>query len=97
MIYEVKKDEKVHFYNVTFDKEKLEEILEILKNYSYISFGKEIMGGSITKWPATQKNIQRRVSSSFYSRHWNSKKTLLPKTITRHQENNNDIVSCFLR
>lgn len=93
MIYEVKKDEKVHFYNVTFDKEKLEEILEILKNYSYISFGKEIMGGSITKWPATQKNIQRRVSSSFYSRHWNSKKTLLPKTITRHQENNNDIVS----
>ena len=35
MIYEEKKDKKVYFYNVTYDKEKLKEILKSKKYYSF--------------------------------------------------------------
>ena len=93
MIYEEKKGDIVHIYNVTYDEEKLKRILEELKKYSYISVTEENIAGGITRWPATKKNIQKRVSSIFYSRYWNSKKTLLPETIILHIENNFDYVS----
>lgn len=93
MIYEEKKDKVVRFYNVTYDKERLKEILEKLKKYSYITIAEENIAGSITRWPVTKKNIQKRVSSIFYSRYWNSNNTLLPETITRHTENDFDFVT----
>lgn len=93
MIYEDKKDKIVYIYDVTYDKEKLKEILEKLEKYGYILIGKGKMGGSITRWPATNKNIQKRVSAIFYSRYWNSKNILLPETITRHTKNDFDYVT----
>lgn len=93
MIFEEKKDNAIRFYDVTYDKLKLKEILEKLEKYSYISVAEENIAGGITRWPATKKNIQKRVSSIFYSRYWNSKKTLLPETIILHTENNFDYVS----
>ena len=56
---EEKKDKRVYFYSVTYNKDKLKEILEKLKNYSYISISQEQIGGNITKWPATKKKIQK--------------------------------------
>ena len=93
MIYEEKKDKIVYFYSVTYNKDKLKEILEKLENYSYVSVAQEQIGGNITKWPATKKNIQKRVSSIFYSgcRHLNN--TLLPETIVHHTENDCDYVT----
>lgn len=93
MIYEEKKDKIVYIYDVTYDKEKLKEILEKLEKYSYILIGNGFMGGSITRWPATKKNIQKRVSSIFYLRYWNSKNILLPETIVHHTENNSNYVT----
>ena len=93
MIYEEKKDNAVRFYDVTYDKEKLKEVLEKLEKYSYISVAEENMAGAVTRWPATKKNIQKRVSSNFCSSCGNSKKTLLPETITLHTGNDYDYVS----
>lgn len=93
MIYEEKKDKIVYIYDVTYDKEKLKDILEKLKKYSYTLIRKENMCGSITRWPTTKKNIQKRVSSNFYSRYWNSENILLPETIIRHTENDFDYVT----
>ena len=93
MTYEEKKDKIVYIYDVTYDKEKLKEILEKLEKYSYILIGKGSMGGSITRWPATKKNIQKRVSSIFYLRYRNSKNILLPETIVHHTENNSNYVT----
>ena len=42
MIYEDKKDKIVYIYDVTYDKEKLKDILEKLKKYGYILIGKGI-------------------------------------------------------
>lgn len=65
MIYEVKKDNAVHFYNVTYNKEKLEEILERLKKYSYISTAEQNMAGNVTRWPATKKIYKKEFHLSF--------------------------------
>lgn len=72
MFYEVKKDKIVQIYNVTYNKERLKDILDELEKYSYISVGIGKMGGNVTRWPVTKKNIQKRVSSIFYSREWYS-------------------------
>lgn len=93
MFYEEKKDKKVCFYNVTYNKEKLKEILEKLEKYSYISIGHGQMGGNITRRPATKKNIQKRVSSIFYSKYKKTNNILLEETITHHTENNSDFVT----
>ena len=93
MIFEEKKDNAVRFYDVTYNKEKLKEVLERLEKYGYISIAEENIAGGITRWPATKKNIQKRVASIFYSRYWNSKNTLLPETIKLHTENNFKYVS----
>lgn len=93
MIYEEKKDKGVNYYNVTYDKEKLKNILERLKKYSYTSISKGQMAGNITRWPATKKNIQKRVTDNFYSRKRNSNYTLYPETIVHHTENDCDFVT----
>lgn len=92
MIYEEKNDNAVYFYNVTYDKEKLKEILVKLENYSYISRNKEQIAGNITRWPATKKNIQKRVISFFYAIHRFPYDKLHPETIVHHTENDRDYV-----
>ena len=93
MIYEEKKNNAIYFYNVTYDKEKLKKILERLDKYSYVTIGKGQIAGNITRWPATKKNIQKRVSSIFYTRERHSNHTLLPETIVHHTENDCDFVT----
>ena len=64
MVYEDNKDNVTYFYNVTYDKEKLNEILEKLEKYSYVTSRKGRMsGGVITKWPITRRNILKKVYS----------------------------------
>ena len=92
MVYEEKKDEVTYFYNVTYDEEKLKRILEKLEKYSYVSIRRGQMGGSITRWPVTKKNIQKRVSSLFHTK-YNSNVTILPETIVHHIENDNDFIT----
>jgi len=93
--YTQEKTDAVYEYNVTYDPETLQEILEKLKEYRYISYGGGKIIGSVTKWPATKKNIQKRVAYNF-SLSFSSKisnHTLLPETIVHHKENGHDFVS----
>ena len=92
MVYEEKKDKVIYFYNVTYDEEKLKRILEKLEKYSYVSISRGQMGGSVTRWPVTKKNIQKRVSSLFHIK-YNSNATILPETIEHHIENDNDFIT----
>ncbi len=82
----IKKNESCEkFYSVDYDKEKLNEILEKLKNYNYTAIGKGEMGG-VTNWPATEKNIKRRVTSFFNACMHDQNATLHPETIVRHDD-----------
>ena len=95
IIYERQENDAVYTYNVIYDKEKLEEILEKLKKYKYITVGKGKMSGKVTKWPATKKTIEKRVAYNF-SLSFSSKisnHTLIPETIVHHTENGNDFVT----
>ena len=60
IIYECQENDMTYIYNVTYDKERLKEILEKLKKYSYVTVGKVQISGELTKWPATKKNIEKR-------------------------------------
>ena len=91
MIYEEKKDNAVYFYNVTYDNEKLKEILVKLENYSYILRNKGQIAGKITRWPATKKKIQKRVISFFNATQPNNK--IHPETIVHHTEDDCDYVT----
>lgn len=93
MIYEEEKDNAVYFYNVTYDKEKLKEILKKLEKYSYTTRNNGQIAGNITRWPATMKNIQKRVTSIFYATHNVQNNTLHPETIVHHSENNCDYIT----
>jgi hypothetical protein len=91
-----KNESNEKFYSVDYDKEKLREILEELKGYSYVKTGSEIVGGEIiTRWPATKKNIEKRVTHLFYTTlHRHSPNAILDqKTIVHHTENNKDYVT----
>lgn len=88
IIYERQENDAVYTYNVIYDKEKLEEILEKLKKYKYITVGKAQMSGEVTKWAATKKNIENRIV-----RHMNSKDKIYPETIVHHKENGCDFVT----
>lgn len=83
------------FYSVDYDREKLKEILEKLKKYEYVIISHHQISGDITKWPATEKIIKRRIVSLFYKsfslRHKNA--TLYPETIVHHTENGCDYVT----
>ncbi len=70
-----------------------EEKKDKLVYFYDVTSGRGQMGGSVTKWPATKKNIQKRVSSIFYSRNYYSNATILPETIVHHIENDNDFVT----
>ena len=73
------------FYSVDYDKEKLNEILEKLKNYNYMAIGKGAMGG-VTQWPATEKIIKKRVISFFNTCMHGQNAILHPETIIRHED-----------
>ncbi len=84
------------FYSVDYNKEKLKEILEKLKEYDYVKIDSVIVGGDmITRWPATKKNIEKRVIHLFYTTlHRRSPNAILnQETIVHHTENNNDYVT----
>lgn len=93
IIYERQENDAVYTYNVIYDKEKLEEILEKLKKYKYITVGKGQMSGEVTKWPATKKTIEKRVVDLFYLSPNSLNDTLHPETIVHHTENGNDFVT----
>ncbi len=83
------------FYSVDYNKEKLKEILEKLKEYGYVKIGSEIVGGDIiTRWPVTKKNIEKRVTRFFYGtkHHRSSDATLYPETIVHHTEDDKNYV-----
>lgn len=94
MVYVECKDKKEYFYDVTYDKEKLQNILEKLRNYSYVKSSKGKMSGSaITKWPATMKNIEKRVEYFVSLKNGISNPKLLPETVVHHTENGNNFVT----
>lgn len=82
------------FYSVDYDKEKLKEILEKIKEYGYVAKGTGVVGGSIiTKWPATEKNIRKRTIDFFYRTKKNSNANIYPETIVHHTEDDSDYVT----
>lgn len=82
------------YYSVSYDKEILREILEKLKNYSYITTSHCQIAGHITRWPATKKVIEKRVIDSFYNtKHLYPEAHLLIDTITHHKSNEKDYVT----
>ena len=95
IVYEHQENDTEYTYNVTYDKEKLKEILEKLKEYSYTTVGKVKSVGDVTKWPATKKNIQKRIAYLFSLSHSSkiSNHKLHPKTIIHHKENGSDFVT----
>lgn len=88
IIYECQENDMTYIYNVTYDKERLKEILEKLKKYSYVTVGKVQISGELTKWPATKKNIEKRIV-----RNMNSKDKIYPETIVHNKENGCDFVT----
>jgi len=94
MIYEEKKDKVAYFYNVTYDKEKLKEILEKLKKYGYVTTRKgQMVGSAITKWPVTRKNVLKRVYTYVTSKKYHKNCKLIPETVVHHTENGNNFVT----
>lgn len=94
MVYEKNMDKVTYFYDVTYDKEKLQKILKKLKNYSYVTSCKGQMSGSaITKWPVTRRNILKRVYSFISSKNGISNCKLIPETVVHHTENGNNFVT----
>lgn len=93
IIYERQENDAVYTYNVTYNKEKLKEILEKLKKYRYITVDKGEMSGEVTKWPATKKTIEKRVVDLFYLSPNRLNYTLHPETIVHHTENGSDFVT----
>lgn len=88
-----KNDINEKFYSVNYDKEKLIEILEKLKRYSYVATRHVQLAGDITRWPATEKNIKKRVIYFFYETNRDLNATIHPETIVHHKENNNNYVT----
>lgn len=88
-----KRETSERFYSVDYNKEKLKDILEKLKDYSYVTIGHCQVAGDITKWPATERSIKKRVISSFDSTKRHESATLIPETIVHHTENNCDYVT----
>ena len=68
MIFIEEREKSERFYSVDYNKEKLKEILERLKDYSYVTIGHCQRAGDITRWPVTKNNIKKRVISSFNSK-----------------------------
>ena len=88
-----KSETNERFYSVDYDKQKLKEILEKLKDYSYVTIGHCQVAGDITKWPATERSIKKRVISFFDSTKRHESAMLIPETIVHHTENNCDYVT----
>jgi hypothetical protein len=88
-----KSETNERFYSVDYDKQKLKEILEKLKDYSYVTIGHCQVAGDITKWSATERSIKKRVISFFNSTKRHESAMLIPETIVHHTENNCDYVT----
>lgn len=86
MEYVIKKDNCEEYYSVSCNLEKLKELLPLLKNYKYFKVDTGVLTGDITKWPATKKNIIKRVSKQFYAIKDNENALLYPETIVYNKE-----------
>ena len=95
MNYIEKSEFNEKYYSVEYDKEKLKKVLEKLKNYGYTAIVEGYMAGDVTRWPATDKSIKKRVTSSFnsYIKKHGLSATLLPDTIVHHNENGSNLVT----
>lgn len=93
MLYEEKRDNIVYFYNVTYDKEKLKEILKKLEKYSYTVRIEGKIAGNITKWPVTKNILEKRVIEFFNATKNQLDLALYPETIKHCKEDGNDYVT----
>ena len=72
-VKEVKENDKINYYEVTYDKDKLKEILNELEEHRYYKIGnyRNSGGGYIFRFPETDKTIRKRIykqSYKFYTR-----------------------------
>lgn len=82
------------FYSVNYDKEKLNKIMEELKNYGYTAVEHcSIEGHTFTKWPATEKNIKKRLATHFNATNKDESATLLPESIVHHTEDDRNYIT----
>ncbi len=87
-------DKNENYYKVDYDKEKLKEILEKLKDYSYATTGHgKISGDSFTCFLATNNNIKKRVISYFSKTEKGKGSIIDPESIIHHKDDNNDYVT----
>ncbi len=89
MIYVEKTDNIEKYYSVDYDEEKLKDISEKLKEYSYVLLNhSQMTGWVVTKFPATEKYVKRRVISVFNESNKNIEATIYPETIVYHTGDN---------
>ena len=88
-----KRETSERFYSVDYNKEKLKEILEKLKDYSYVTIDHCQVAGDITRWPVTDGIIKKRVIAFFNATKKNKGTTLHPGTIIHHTEDDCDYVT----
>lgn len=93
MVYETKKGKKTFYYNVSYDIDMLREILEQLKDYRFSKIGHSQIAGYFTNFPATDKIVKGRVISFFNAHNPEHSNQILPDTIKRHTEDNNDYIT----
>lgn len=93
MLYEETRNNIVYFYNVTYDKEKLNEILKKLEKYSYTVRTEEKIAGNITKWPVTKNILEKRIFAFFNATKNQLNLTLYPETIKHCKEDGNDYIT----
>ena len=67
MNYELIKDNMVYFYEVSYDKEVLKEIMKELENYYYVKKDTNILKGDITRYASDVKKLERKVTEYFIS------------------------------
>lgn len=85
MTYELKENDTSYYYDVTYNEEKLREILEELNNYNYEKNCQGEVSGEIVKFLDTKKSIQRKVENIFNSEKKYAGDTLYPETIVHHK------------
>lgn len=90
MEYKSIKEDKLYVYDVSYDNDKLKNLLEQLKKIENKCIYDGKMIGKISVFPATKKNIQKRVMSLL-----EQKKNIevYPDTITYHKDDFCDYVT----
>ena len=93
MTYELKINNVSYYYDVTYDEDKLREILEELYNYNYEKICQGKLSGDIVKFPATKRSIQKKVIEAFNIEKKHSGDTLYPDTIVHHKNKGSNYIT----